>query len=376
MQMLISEKMAAADNRSSGFDYLRVVLALSVVLIHFVPIKYGDAFSNDLLHTWMRPFVAVILPMFFALSGFLVAGSLARSRTIFLFLGLRVIRIIPALAVEIVLSAFILGPMFTTYSLHDYFTNTLFYKYFFNIVGHVQFLLPGVFVNNPHPNVVNEQLWTIPWELKCYLLIAALALLSMVRNRFYLLGFLVAFNAFVFLRYGLKPTDGWVSVHGIILIESFLAGITLFQFRDRVPLNSWLALASFVLCAVFLSVHHFDYLVSIPAAYLTVYIGLLNPPRNRVVLSGDYSYGIYLYGFPIQQAIVGSHHLPLAIDIASVLLLTFAVAACSWWVVERPTLALRRYLPAMESAFMRKAKFWEIGRAPLSEKSPQIDCPK
>jgi peptidoglycan/LPS O-acetylase OafA/YrhL len=256
---VVSEKLAEADNRPSGFDFLRVALAISVVLVHFVPIKYGGAFTDQLFLTWRRPLVAIILPMFFALSGFLVSGSLVRSRTIITFLGLRVIRIVPALAVEIVLSAIILGPIFTTYSLRDYFTNRLFFRYFYNIVGHVQFALPGVFVNNPHPNVVNQQLWTIPWELQCYMLITALALLTIVRNRVFLLTFLVAFTLVVFFLYGRQPVDGWVSVHGIILVESFIAGIVCFQFKDKIPVNKWIALASLILSVTFLYIPRFDF---------------------------------------------------------------------------------------------------------------------
>jgi peptidoglycan/LPS O-acetylase OafA/YrhL len=73
--MTLIEKLAKAHNRPSGFDYMRLVLALSVVSLHFVTIDYGDTFTNQFWHTWRRPLAAIVLPMFFALSGYLVAGG-------------------------------------------------------------------------------------------------------------------------------------------------------------------------------------------------------------------------------------------------------------------------------------------------------------
>jgi peptidoglycan/LPS O-acetylase OafA/YrhL len=89
----------------------------------------------------------------------------------------------------------------------------------------------------------------------------------------------------------------------------------------------------------------------LPVAYLTVYLGLLSPPRNSLVLSGDYSYGLYLYGYPLQQAVVTATpslklwywNLLLSIPLA------FAIAICSWWLVERPCLRGKHLLDKFES---------------------------
>jgi peptidoglycan/LPS O-acetylase OafA/YrhL len=376
--MLIKEKIAAADNRPSGFDYMRLALALSVVGLHFATIDYGATFAGEFLfNTWRRPFAAIVLPMFFSLSGFLVAGSLLRSKTLFAFIGLRVCRIVPALAVEILLCAFILGPIFTTIPLSEYFADRLFYRYFFNIIGHVQFLLPGVFPSNPHPNVVNEQLWTIPWELRCYILIAAMSLMSVFRSRVLLIVIALVFNAAVFCNYGLTPPDGWVSrVAGFILIEAFLAGIVVFVFSDKLPHSRWFFLLSLIATVALLLIPRGDFFVSFPAAYVTVYLGLLNPPRNQALLRGDYSYGIYLYGFPIQQAIayVNDAHRCWYIDVLYVLPLTLMVAVASWWLVEKPTLSLRKYLPVLETAILRAIKSGAAVRI-LQRRPDAPNCP-
>lgn len=87
--------------------------------------------------------------MFFALSGFLVAGSLERCKTLLTILGLRVIRIYLVLAVEVVLSAFLIGASVTTYPLRDYFTDPLLFHYLRNSFGDIHFFLPGVFQHQP-----------------------------------------------------------------------------------------------------------------------------------------------------------------------------------------------------------------------------------
>jgi peptidoglycan/LPS O-acetylase OafA/YrhL len=113
----------------------------------------------------------MILPMFFALSGFLVTGSLFRTRTLTEFIALRLLRLVPALAVEVTLSAVVLGALFTSLPIGQYFSDPAFWKYFLNIAGRIHYSLPGVFQDNPIP-IVNISLWTIPYELEWYLISA------------------------------------------------------------------------------------------------------------------------------------------------------------------------------------------------------------
>jgi len=104
------------------------------------------------------------------------------------------------------------------------------------------------------------------------------------------------------------------------------------------------------------SIPHGLRFVAVPSAYVTVYLGLLNPPRNKIVLSGDYSYGLYLYGFPIQQAFVSVgpnlHHwyLNLLLTIPCAIL----VAVGSSWLVERPVLDQRKKLRKLEEWYLKK----------------------
>lgn len=98
-----------AAGRTTGFDYMRLVLATAVLCTHSIDVSYGVKFTIEFANGPIRPLIALLLPMFFALSGFLVAGSLERCRSLVSFMGLRVIRLAPALAFETVLAALILG---------------------------------------------------------------------------------------------------------------------------------------------------------------------------------------------------------------------------------------------------------------------------
>ena len=349
----LQDRMALARSHPQGFDYLRILLAISIVLWHTVVTCYGGAAQDLAWSGWRRPFLALILPMFFALSGFLVAGSLERCKTLAAFLSLRVLRLIPALAVEICLSALLVGPLVTDLSLHDYFNDPATHAYFLNIVGDMHYALPGVFSSNPFPYIVNGQLWTVPFELKCYVAIAILAVIGLHHYRRAFFVFVIAVQVvfgIMALRRGISATHVIGPVPGRILVLSFLAGVTLYLNRGQVAHSSGLALLSLAVILVLLAVPSGDMFIALPAAYWTVYLGTLNPSRPAIMKSGDYSYGIFLYGFPVQQAVssLGPWARNPAVSIGLSLPIVALIAALSWHGVEKHALKLRRYLPAME----------------------------
>src|SRR5258708_1456881 len=107
----LGDRWITASARASGFDYMRITLAILVLVFNAVSIVYGEAFTNRIWNGPLHSFIAIVGPMFFSLSGFLVAGSLQRSRSMVSFVCLRVLRIVPALIVEVLLSAIFLGPI-------------------------------------------------------------------------------------------------------------------------------------------------------------------------------------------------------------------------------------------------------------------------
>ncbi len=331
-------------NHPAGFDYLRLVLAISVIAWHSVRVCYGPAAE---LYFWTgpaRPLVCFILPGFFALSGFLVAGSLERNG-VPEFAALRFMRIFPALAVEVVVSALVIGPALTRIPSAEYFASPVFFAYFLNAIGNIHYELPGLFLDTPSPAVVNLPLWTVPLELDCYIIVIALALLRMIKKPLLLFG-VISISALlrtVFIYTNISPTPSIGPVNEVIIF-SFLFDVSLFILRKYVPFSNVLFVISIIIYTICVMNLNFIYLAALPAAYLTVFIGLQDPPKTFFIRGSDYSYGIYLYGFPLQQAV--SYLFPATriwyVNSLIGTALAFLCAYRSWTFVELPVLRKRK----------------------------------
>ena len=254
------------------------------------------------------------------------------------------------------LSALILGPIFTTLGLQDYFTSRETLTYFLNIVGIIQYTLPGVFETNPHAGV-NWSLWTIPYELKCYV-IAALMVPLLRRSR----GWIILLIAFAWFSFSSDMNEGafgggpWVSVLtqalftsiGNGLFTSFIMGYGLYAVRHRIPydwrLASVAAMFLLVIAMTGRGIPTIAPLVWVAVAYLTVFTGVSRIPRTPILGRGDYSYGIYLYGIPVQQAVRATFPdlQNAAAYLAIVIVAVLPLAMFAWHCVEKPVIGLRK----------------------------------
>lgn len=331
-----------------GFDAVRIALSLVILTYHsflLAPDRNGIAYINH--HFYL--FIIALVPMFFGLSGFLVTGSALRTRSVRVFLTYRSLRIFPALAVEVTLCALLLGPFMTSLPLAEYFTTKQFFSYFGNIVGMVRMELPGVFLANPLPKIVNGSLWTLQPEFYCYLIMAALMLTGLVyRRTWYSWAFLgstailTACNALY--GYG-NPGDLFPPN---VIIYYFFVGIAACHWRARIPAHPLLFVFSLALACFMLSQQGLVYLAAFPVTYCIVYIGMLKLPRIPLLQNGDYSYGIYLLHFPILQSL--AHFFPGLREWWMLWLvaapLVIVLSALSWHWIEKPALQLKkRILP-------------------------------
>ena len=368
----ISDYLASADQRPAGFDYMRLFLSLFVMFAHAAHISLGKDFNEGL---WQQPFTRAVLsaalPMFFTLSGFLVGGSMDRTRTVAKFLGLRAIRIYPALVVDILFTALIVGPLVTTLSWEAYFTDPGFAAYLWNVTGHdIIFVLPGAFTENPQV-YANLQLWTVPFELLCYIALAGMmAAAYFVRRSIVIpLGTCIVFAlvmAHMVLTTDWLATDGHGPVSGPILILAFLLGVNIHLFRDRIPCSPSIIGVLFFSSLIGFSFGPFDHIAGVfPAALLTVCLGVLNPRRVNAIKHADLSYGLFLYHYIVQQALISAAGGAMAwyILIPVSFILTLAFAYASWTLVEKPALELRKPLGRLED---RLIGFWARIRRPAT----------
>jgi peptidoglycan/LPS O-acetylase OafA/YrhL len=301
-----------------------------------------------------------MLPAFFSLSGFLVTGSAIRLRATIPFLTFRALRLLPALLVEVTLSAIVLGPLFTNLPLRQYFSDPQFFRYFGNTVGAITFSLPGVFASN-FTSVVNGNLWTLPSELDCYIITAALMLSGLVYKRVFLTSIMAAATMVLIianLLYGfgmaldeLRSDTTYLSPH--VLTYYFFMGMVFYHWREYIFASWKLFGVAAVASYAFLSMSHAIYIAPIFVTYVTMFLGVRGLPELKWLKTHDYSYGIYLYGFPITQAILAT--VPSFRGHGYVLFLagaacTMAFAAMSWHLIERRALALKSRLPQRMTA--------------------------
>lgn len=350
------QRLSAAQGRPSGFDYLRITLAVAVMAWHAPLLTIGEPFRNYVAAHDLTAIPNFIVPSFFALSGFLVAGSLDRN-DLASFMTLRAIRIFPALVVEVFVSAVVLGLFLTTVTWREYVTSPEFRAYFLNVFGYIHYELPGVFKDNPWGDRVNGQLWTVPFELECYISLFLLGLARIHKRPWLFLGIgLVLCAALTGVEwYNPVPAEA-AKPPGRMIVICFLMGVALYRLRDRVPMS----LALLAVCAaaswVTLGNTELIYLAPLPVAYVTAYLGLLNPRRSVLTERADYSYGIYLYGYAVQQSFVsvlGDDRNWLPVLIGS-LVVTAGIAALSWHLVESPIMSRRkRILARVQGATLR-----------------------
>jgi peptidoglycan/LPS O-acetylase OafA/YrhL len=365
----VSDRLAETKGRTRGFDYLRAILSIAVIAFHSALTCYGAGTETQVWHGPWRPLLAFILPSFFALSGFLVAGSLVRTRTLHEFLTLRAVRLVPALFFEVLISAMLVGPLLTTVPLAEYFSAPAFRAYWLNIAGDIHYYLPGLFLTNPAPGTVNDQLWTIPIELRCYIAITVASILGITRHRWRILPIIaastIAMPVAELLERGTTLTD-FNAVSSKVLYLCFLAGIAIYLYQDRVRLSPWLLAGSIVAAWVLLPLPTGQYLAAVPVAYVTIYIGLLDPPVSLLSRIGTYSYGLYIYGFVTQQAyayVFPSYRI-WWLNILFSLSVAMVFAALSWHCLEQPVLRRRaRAVTAVNALVEQVVLLWPRRRA-------------
>lgn len=337
------------DNRGvgPGFHALRLLLSLWVFTLHCFLVCLGadasEEFASNPLH---RALITPALPMFFIVSGYLVTGSAFRVQNTLHFLSFRVLRIAPALVVEITLSAIVLGPLLTDKRLLEYFSDPLFAKYFLNVLGNLHFFLPGLFASNPVSGIVNLNLWTLLPEYYCYLLISILMFSKLIFSRKYftLFGTVSLIAATAYVIRGKNILNFVAVVDWKFLVLSFVFGCLAYHWNHKIAVTRVGAVAALLVACLSFMHSSLILFALIAATYLVIYVGMCRPYLPAFLRNGDYSYGIYLFGFPIQQTL--AHFLPPELRSGYIVLaiglpFTVAFAMCSWHLVERPTLSLK-----------------------------------
>lgn len=234
--------------------------------------------------------------------------------------------------------------------------------------------LPGVFENNPFNNSVNTSLWTLPYEIGMYAILAGvwtiLGAMPQLRVRAFkptILSCAAGATLLLLLCHAYLIPEG----RFLRLFVMFFSGAAVYAAQERlrlsravfwpllvvVPLMSMLG-EPVLFCAYVLALPYIVlYLAYVPSGFVRRY--------NQV---GDYSYGVYIYAWPVQQAIVS---LVPGVSVWEMVLvsasMSVALAALSWHLIEKHALRLKRRSVGYRSSGEIQWEGGENGREPLEQ---------
>ena len=344
MKIYLSE---ISNNNQNYFNAIRLTAAITVLISHSFFLVRGASTPEITTKLFGLNSGTVAVGCFFFISGYLITESIKREPSVISFLISRAVRIYPALLVMLLLTIFALGPAYTKYSISNYFsadTANFFFHYALLIKGSSLFL-PGVFTDNPYGQTVNGSLWTLPWEVRCY---AALLLMwcttRTLRGAFKATTAIATLVLYIF--YAIAAITGSQVTPTLFALTLFSLGASTSNYKSLIRLSTLFGVIGFVtLLVACLTDKFLAAMFLVPTlAYSTLCLAYLKKPNAGALTTKlDYSYGTYLYAFPIQQMLVATYP-----DISGVQMVicslpcTLLCATLSWHLVEKKCLALKK----------------------------------
>lgn len=325
----------------NSFDLLRLFAATLVLFSHQHALL---GLTEPQLFGWTT-LGGVGVSIFFFLSGLLVWSSWARDSDLRRFFVRRSLRIFPALWVVVLLSALIFGPLLSSAAGSEYFFSPVLWRYFGASFFGTQNELPEVFLHNPLPHVINGSLWTLRVEFLCYVSVAAIGSVTLIKRSWLMgscLGFAVLAAAFGPQWLGSRFVSHFemVAFFWWGVMYGYVRGCPVVEYRG------WALLVCTVLFMFLcLGSHSVERTcVLLLAASLVVMAQVMSWGASLTDRLGDLSYGMYIFAFPVQQVVVEvgmsrgwsfSTHLMLSLCVTS------ALAYVSWHAIEKQALRFK-----------------------------------
>lgn len=334
--------------RDNNFNLIRFVAAAAVLLTHSYAVVGIDPNMEPMRHMTGKSFGGMAVDAFFIISGFLVTGSLLSRKSAIQFLAARVLRIYPALAMVNILTVFVLGLWLTTFSWHEYLGNSFIYEYLIKntlLFFGIAYYLPGLFESHVIKGGVNGSLWTMYYEVRMYaILLLTWVILALITNRSRdrkVSKVLAVVAAGAVCTHVFNHYTG-VDEHASRLYFMFFSGVLYYLLRARIVLSGHVFLAAlglFIFGVFFRPAFFLSYHLLLP--YIVLYLAYIPDGWvRRYNRLGDYSYGFYIYAFPIQQTVVALNPgVSLAGMLASAFPVTLFFAVLSWHFVEKKALS-------------------------------------
>lgn len=345
------------NSRDNNFNLLRFVAATLVLFSHSYPLSGNP---HEPLGSIIRmSFGVVAVDVFFITSGLLVTKSLFDRKDIVFFIWSRILRIFPALIVAVLFCVFVVGVYFTTLPLDEYFKHADTYKFIrrnITLYNGVFVKLPGVFSDIPWKHAVNGSLWTLPKEIKMYFIVAVVGLLLYIKPavvsekkaKFAFVLIFVVSLLWLYYQFAFSFPKTRHDAHISRFLAMFFVGATFYILANRIALSFRIVLIALGFLIYFAGKHSpFFVIYFLVIGYITIYLAYVPAGILRKYNKfGDYSYGMYIYAFPVQQSLAASID---NISTAKMIVLSFIITLClailSWHFVEKPMLAKKHFLP-------------------------------
>ncbi len=355
--------MESGSRRQNSIGFLRFALAAFVIYTHAY---YLGGFGVEPLDAWTGGNLylgKIAVQCFFALSGILITESYLRSKSLPAFLWHRTLRLIPAFWVCLFVTAFVFAPLITVVSgskVPDLFTHEVTpISYFFGNLIHPRAVIGigNTLSTVPHANDWNGSLWTLFYEGFAYLLVATLGVFGLLKRwrvvgsglligvlTLYVLDWLGCFDVHAQLIGRLFDTPGKV------MVVHFLAGALWVLIREKYTflhsVSAWIAMICCLVLVAGILMNFWSLSSPFLLPPLLMFLSNWLPFsgfESRV--GGDYSYGIYVYGYPAQQLMAFFHvtKLGLVPFMVAGFVLAFALAYISWHKIEKPALGLKSW---------------------------------
>ena len=337
-----------APTGSNSFGVVRLLAATLVVFSHATAIVYGDAVKEPLAELTGHTLGWHAVNMFFCLSGLLIMASMERTSSTLQFLWARFLRLYPAIF-ALILFMFGIGAMmssepFSFFTLVDLSARTL-------LLFGDSATLPGVFATNPLFDVLNSPLWTLRFEVFCYLFLAAsFATFAAFKERlpaflsFKVISLAIMIACVLHMSFFYDEKTATIDQHIGRFVFAFFTGACAWQWREALRPNVvGLSLLAALNVGLIGAEIYYAPIQILMASYLALYIGSLNFGKiAQFTDRQDYSYGVYITAFPIQQIVYIA--LPEAsplINFAISMLIALPVSALFWNLIEKPALKLK-----------------------------------
>lgn len=334
------------DGRNNNFNLVRIVCAFAVLVSHAWPLTLGPDAVEPLRNALGSSLGTYAVYVFFAISGFLIARSFDRGGSVRRWILARALRLLPGLLVVLLLTVLVLGPLLTALPLRDYATDPATATYLpRNLsLAFLQHDLPGLFADNPVAFTTNGSLWTLFYEVAWYGAVFCLGTAGALRTGS---RFAWAMGFFLVVYLGLMTLDlgGELPNRLRRLLQlglPFMIGTAFYVWRDRIRLRPSLLLALVLLAALARGTPLSSPLQILTLAYgAFVFAFRVGGPVRAYNAVGDFSYGLYIYAYPVQQT--AAHLLgpgDPALNVLFAAPVALLLAAASWRWIEKPALDL------------------------------------